>query len=349
MIIRTGNGYNKYNKEIQCAVHIENDIIVGTGNTIIDKTDPKYIDIFSNSIKLIIDGIECKMSKAPIKRGLGNETVLKVTAFTTDKLNKNLQKTEQPTKKLEENTKTTKKAIEGNISVNDLFKESKGETSHLVDGLSLSNDRFSVSLINAQSEAEILIDKVMEIEQRVEQGIVSNLTDAVMGTQSLADAAINVLNDLKRKLVEVAIQRATSGIGNAIGGFLGNMFGGKSKGGGGSSLFSGGGEGLIPFQSGLLGDSVIGFANGGRPPVGKASIVGERGPEIFVPSVSGTIIPNNQIGGGGGVTNMVTVNVDASGSEVQGNTAEANQLGQLIGVAIQEQLVKEKRPGGLLA
>ena len=42
---------------------------------------------------------------------------------------------------------------------------------------------------------------------------------------------------------------------------------------------------------------------------------------------------------------MVTVNVDASGSpqEVQGNTAEANQLGQLIGQAIQEQLIKEKK------
>ena len=46
---------------------------------------------------------------------------------------------------------------------------------------------------------------------------------------------------------------------------------------------------------------------------------------------------------------MVTVNVDASGApQVQGSTAEANQLGQLIGQAIQEQLVKEKRPGGLL-
>lgn len=42
------------------------------------------------------------------------------------------------------------------------------------------------------------------------------------------------------------------------------------------------------------------FADGGNPPVGKASIVGERGPEIFVPKVPGTIIPN---GGMGGVSN----------------------------------------------
>ena len=47
-------------------------------------------------------------------------------------------------------------------------------------------------------------------------------------------------------------------------------------------------------------------------------IVGERGPELFVPSSAGTIIPNNQVGrGGGGGAAPVTVNyniqaVDAS-------------------------------------
>ena len=41
------------------------------------------------------------------------------------------------------------------------------------------------------------------------------------------------------------------------------------------------------------------FANGGSPPVGKVSLVGEQGPELFVPSQSGTIIPNGSFGGGG--------------------------------------------------
>ena len=45
----------------------------------------------------------------------------------------------------------------------------------------------------------------------------------------------------------------------------------------------------------------------------------------------------------------VTVNVDASGSAVQGSTADAQQLGQAIGQAVQAQLIKEKRAGGLLA
>ena len=51
------------------------------------------------------------------------------------------------------------------------------------------------------------------------------------------------------------------------------------------------------------------FANGGRPPVGRISLVGERGPELFVPDAAGVIIPNNRIGGGGTV-----INVDARGA-----------------------------------
>jgi lambda family phage tail tape measure protein len=52
------------------------------------------------------------------------------------------------------------------------------------------------------------------------------------------------------------------------------------------------------------------FAEGGTPPVGKPSIVGEKGPELFIPKTSGTIIPN---GGGMGGTGM------GSGSPVTNN------------------------------
>ena len=45
--------------------------------------------------------------------------------------------------------------------------------------------------------------------------------------------------------------------------------------------------------------------------MGKASIVGERGPELFVPRTAGTIIPNNALGGGGGNQTTVTYNIQA--------------------------------------
>ena len=45
----------------------------------------------------------------------------------------------------------------------------------------------------------------------------------------------------------------------------------------------------------------------------------------------------------------MTVNVDASGSSVQGDSDQATQLGNMLGAAVQAELVKQKRPGGLLA
>jgi len=182
-----------------------------------------------------------------------------------------------------------------------------------------SVDQITEAEKKAKKEADELKDKFMKIGEDIERGIVTNLTDAVMGTKSLADAATSVLNNLKRQLIELAIQRAVAGIGGKIGGFLGKAFGGGKE-------------------------------RGGRVSAGGAFLVGERGPEILqMGSKGGNIIPNSAIGKGGGTTtNLVTVNVDASGSSVSGNTADASQLGQVIGQAVQAQLIKEKRAGGLL-
>ena len=63
---------------------------------------------------------------------------------------------------------------------------------------------------------------------------------------------------------------------------FGSLFGGFGGGGGG-------GFGPTPLTSGMSF-----FADGGRPPLGEVSIVGERGPELFVPSSPGTIVSNEQ-------------------------------------------------------
>jgi lambda family phage tail tape measure protein len=68
-----------------------------------------------------------------------------------------------------------------------------------------------------------------------------------------------------------------------------------------------GGFGFMNNAGGMEVSGSLGFADGGNPPVGKASIVGERGPELFVPRTAGTIIPNHALGGMGGTT-MVTNN-----------------------------------------
>jgi len=155
-----------------------------------------------------------------------------------------------------------------------------------------------------------------------------------MGTRSLAEAATGVLNNLKRKLVEVAMQRAVSGLGNAVGGFLGNVFGGGKKKGGG----------IGGFLGGLFGRR----ASGGPVSAGGAFLVGERGPEILqMGSRGGNIIPNNKIGGG--TVNNITINVDSSGMDTQGSSEQGGrQFGELIASVVQSTIIQEQRSGGLL-
>jgi len=197
-----------------------------------------------------------------------------------------------------------------------------------------------------------LKERFMEVGESIEQGVVQNLTDAVMGTKTLGQAAISVLNDLKRKLIEVAMEQAVSGLGKFLGNALGSIFGGGLGGGLASSAKLGAAATAmtgIPsgadLVKGSFGISSIKREKGGPVMAGGSYLVGERGPEMFTPSRSGTIIPNNAMGG---VTNNIVVNVDASGTAVQGNEAESNQFGEQLAAAIQAEIINQKRSGGLL-
>jgi hypothetical protein len=93
----------------------------------------------------------------------------------------------------------------------------------------------------------------------------------------------------------------------------------------------GGGGGIGSMLGGLLG-----FAEGGTPPVGRPSIVGENGPELFVPKSSGTIIPNNQLSGGGAAG-------AAAGQQVTNNTYITNQVSALDAKGVAQLLQENKR------
>ena len=181
-----------------------------------------------------------------------------------------------------------------------------------------------------QEAAAKLKEKMTAVGEEIETSIKGNLRDAITGAQSFGQAMTNVLNRIRDKIIDAQIDKILGNFGENFGA---SASGGKRKGLGG-------------FLGGILGG--LFRANGGPVKAGKPYIVGERQPELFVPRTSGTILPSTDIGGGDNTTNMVTVNVDASGSSVAGNSTDAQALGAAIGAAVQAQLIKEKRPGGLL-
>ena len=150
------------------------------------------------------------------------------------------------------------------------------------------------------------------IGESIASGVSDNLTAAIQGTKTLGEAAKSILNDLSSTLIKL-------GVNTILGGIAPGIFGGLPS--------------LLPR------------ANGGPVKKGGNFLVGEKGPELFVPKSSGTIIPNNKLGGG---STNISVNVDASGSSVQGNNESGKELGRVISAAIQSELLKQRRPGGLL-
>jgi hypothetical protein len=168
------------------------------------------------------------------------------------------------------------------------------------------------------------------------QGMADQLTDFVTtGKASFGDFARSVLKDLSNILIKFALFQALKAIvpgGSAFGKFLGFADG---------AAFAQ--NGIQPFARGGIVDrpTLFPFANG-------TGLMGEAGPEAIIPLKRGRDGKLGVAGGGGGTTNVV-VNVDASGSSVEGDQAQAKALGNAISAAVQSELVKQKRPGGLLA
>ena len=203
------------------------------------------------------------------------------------------------------------------------------------------------------------------IQTELGSAMSSAVSGVITGTTTVQEAFGQMFQNIAKTFMDMATQMIAKMIvmyvlDNLLGGLLGGGSNGLGSigGGGGFGSWSGGNtfsSGGIPDLPGLGSTGALATkglysgikfrATGGPVTARTPYIVGERGPELFVPGRSGTIIPNNNMGGG---TTNVVVNVDASGSKVEGNDQQGNQLGRAIAIAVQQELIKQKRPGGLL-
>lgn len=163
---------------------------------------------------------------------------------------------------------------------------------------------FNLDQINRQEEMAkmfVNIEDSMRRTQQVFDTVWSNMGSAIdnfvkTGKLSMKDLARSVIQDL------IAIQMKA-----AVLKFLGFAFGNISA----ASTY-----GTMPFspQTNMLAVQDAGFgrrANGGPVSGNNPYIVGEQGPEVFVPAGSGTIIPNNMMANSGGVTNVTNNYINA--------------------------------------
>ena len=174
----------------------------------------------------------------------------------------------------------------------DELDEDLKEVKKNIDGLSEAIKGFQSGFKTAMDEAIKITDDFEKLGKKAFDGFADSLTDAIMtGKANFKDFARSLLADLLKIIIrqQLAVQlQRILGFGSAVSG-------------GGGIIAS------IP--------KLFGFANGGTPPVNRPSIIGERGAELFIPKSSGTVVPNQDLKGIGGTTNInFTINtVDAQG------------------------------------
>ena len=201
-------------------------------------------------------------------------------------------------------------------------------------------------------------DALSSLGQQAFKGIEDALVSLVTtGTANFREFAVSILQETSRMIIQQLVLKSIMQAIGAIGGGGGGLLAG---GGGPFTQFNASGVNFNPaafsgtklFANGgiMTGDGPLPlnkYASGGIANSPQLAMFGEgRRPEAYVPLPDGRRIPVAMQGSGG---TAVTVNVDASGSSVQGNNGQGAALGRAIAASVQAELVKQKRPGGLLA
>jgi len=183
-------------------------------------------------------------------------------------------------------------------------------------------------------------EKAMDVGGQISDAMTnafSGMEDALVSFVMTGKADFKSLaNSIISDLIRIQIRSMLAGMFGGGGFNLGSLFG---MGGGGQFSYGAGGyTGMGPFM-----------AKGGPVSANSPYIVGEKGPELFMPGSSGSIVPNNALGGnsGGGVTINQTINISTGVQQTV--RAEIQQLLPQISNAAKNAVVDAKRRGGSFA
>lgn len=153
--------------------------------------------------------------------------------------------------------------------------------------------------LDEQSKLYSGIEKLEGVAKDMGFAFTSAFEDAILAASSFSDVVDGLIKDIARMAIRSAI---TAPLGNWIGGMVGGLFG---------------------------------RASGGPVKSGDPYVVGERGPELFVPSASGAIVPNERLAGlgrgGRGDSFAFTYNIGAGVTQSQLMPILAMQKREIIG------------------
>lgn len=224
---------------------------------------------------------------------------------------------QQPLKQLDEFKKAE---IKLNKEILKIDEQRVSEAEKLEKGI----EEFNKMLADMVPETKKLKELFKSVGDAITTGIAGAIESAIFEAKSLQESLSGIL----RSVASIFIQFGTKSLlGGLFPSAYGNVFE-ENK--------------IVPFARGGVVNkpTLFPMANG-------MGLMGEAGPEAIMPlrRTSSGRLGVEATGG----TNNIVVNVDASGTQVQGNDTRGKQLGGAISAAVQAELIKQRRPGGLLA
>jgi phage-related minor tail protein len=186
---------------------------------------------------------------------------------------------------------------------------------------------------------ESFAEAIKDVGKTIKSEFSSAFLSVINGTKSVGEA-------FRGMILKIITSLADRAISSAFDDLFSKMAKASGTSGGFADLFSKG----VSYLGGLFGggttSEVPGLADGGYASATKPHLIGERGPELFIPSASGRVVSNSDLGGMGGQVNQ-TFNITTGVQQTV--RAEIQSLMPQIAAASTKAVLDARRRGGSFA
>lgn len=190
------------------------------------------------------------------------------------------------------------------------------DLSQLVVEVRASTSGFTNDIAQMRSSFDsILVDGFARAGDTLERGLLGAIRRGSLGFDDLKRIALNTLDEIAAQALQIGL--GSIGLGGGSGG---------------------GGLGGVLNLGGLIGSifGLPGRATGGPVAPGRGYLVGERGPELFVPTSSGRVVPNAGSGGARDVNVSIRVVSPQGSSAPESLRRSSRQVAQAVKRALSE-------------
>lgn len=219
----------------------------------------------------------------------------------------------------------------------DEYSAAVGRIRSALDTALADHERYYASLDEARTRSDLgasrglqnYLDQVTDVAGQTENTMVGSLRgmeDAFVNLVSSGKLSFKSLMDfIVAESARAAFRHASSRLLPSI---LGGLFGGIGYGAAGTAAATA----MVPTGAGGF---IPALADGGSVTPGRPHLVGERGMELFIPKMAGTVVPNHALGGRGGDNITVNVRVDSRTDRADVERAVYRGVSQSLGMALE--------------